>query len=259
LYLVAAIGKKRYEKRKIGKMAIAALVCATADVVSVILIYEGESKVKGTLCILIAVVEMFVGSRIAFGKQGFWFNGILLFAITAFLAGFFQIMPIRNAGLFCMLGTVLLPVANAVISEVFRSKQIQQDLYETKLYLNHSSQRLSAFMDTGNRLRLYGSRIPVVLVDETYLTDWIKAAEDAFPQKQVFLPYKGVGGKGILHGIRLHCEVLSENGRCIRGEVAAVAAEHRLFVGCRYQMILQPEVLSMVCVNDAQEGEKNVI
>ncbi len=259
LYLVGTIGKKRYEKRNKRRMAIAALVCAVADAASVVLLYGGESKVRGILFFLIAIAEFFIGSRIAFGKQGLWFNGVLLFVITAFLAGFFQVMPVRNAGLFCLLGTILLPIGNAVITELFRSKQIQNELYEVKLYLNHSSQSLAAFMDTGNRLRLYGSRVPVVLVDETYLTDWIKAAEVAFPQKQVFLPYKGVGGKGILHGIRLQCELLLENGRCIRGEVAAVAAEHRLFAGCRYQMILQPEVLSMVCVNDAQEGEKNVI
>jgi len=51
----------------------------------------------------------------------------------------------------------------------------------------------------------------------------------------------------------------AENGLRVAGEVAAVAVEHKLFHGCMYQMILQPEVLSMVCVTDTQEGESDVI
>ena len=51
----------------------------------------------------------------------------------------------------------------------------------------------------------------------------------------------------------------SENGQTVSGEVAAVAAEHKLFQGCDYQMILQPEVLAMEGVVAPQEGENNVI
>lgn len=114
-------------------------------------------------------------------------------------------------------------------------------------------------MDTGNRLRYYGSTLPVVLVDEMYLDKWIKAAEYYMPQKLVFIPYKGVGGKGLLRGVKLRLEVIPPEGDAVCGEVAAVAAEHRLFRGCEYQIILQPEVLNMKCVTDTQEGVHNVI
>ena len=118
---------------------------------------------------------------------------------------------------------------------------------------------MTAFMDTGNRLRLFGRNLPVVLVDEVYLNDWITVAEKTMPQKVVVLPYKGVGGKGLLRGIRLHLQLINDEGDVINGEVAAVAAEHRLFQGCEYQMILQPEVLTMTSVTNTQEGVHNVI
>lgn len=254
LYLVGTIGKKRFEKRKTKRILGAAFFCAVTDAVAVVLLY-GRGKVFGLWVFLFVLTEFFVGSRIAFGKQGVLQNGALLFVTTALLAGVFQIMPIKNVGLFCLFGTLLIPLLNAGIATLFRVKQIQNELYEAKLYRNEAEQCLSAFMDTGNRLRLYGSRIPVVLVDEIYLSEWLKEAQVYTPQKLVFLPYKGVGGKGLLHGIRLRCEIFLENGQRINGEVAAVAAEHKLFHGCRYQMILQPEVLSMVCVRNAQEGE----
>ena len=79
------------------------------------------------------------------------------------------------------------------------------------------------------------------------------------PHRLVILPYKGVGGKGFLYGVRLHCMVTTENGGRVSGEVAAVAAEHSLFHGCEYQMILQPEVLALEGVSDTREGEQNVI
>ena len=70
---------------------------------------------------------------------------------------------------------------------------------------------------------------------------------------------KGVGGKGLLKGIRLRLELTVSEEKIINGEVAAVAAEHRLFGKCNYQMILQPEVLTMTCVINTREGVQNVI
>ena len=256
LYLVGTVGKKRYEKRKKKRMIVSALVCALADAAAVMIM--GENGPYGVF-LMIAAAEFLIGSVIAFGKERLLLNAILLFAITAFLSGIFQLLPVKNVGLCCLLGTVLLPVITGVITVVFQRKQIQKELYKVKIYWKETNHNLSAFMDTGNRLHLYGSRSPVILVDETYLTEWIEEAKLVMPQKLVFLPYKGVGGRGLLHGVRLYCEVFTEHGQCIRGEVAAVAAEHRLFSGCEYRVILQPEVLSMVCVNDAQEGEKYVI
>ena len=132
-------------------------------------------------------------------------------------------------------------------------------MYKAKLCQGNEQKSLSAFMDTGNRLHFFGSSLPVVLVDEAYLNEWIKAAEHDMPQKLVFIPYKGVGGKGLLRGVKLRLEVTLREGEAVHGEVAAVAAEHRLFRGCDYQMILQPEVLIMKCVTDTQEGVHNVI
>ena len=99
--------------------------------------------------------------------------------------------------------------------------------------------------------------MPVVVVDEKYLTDWIKEAECFMPQKLVVLPYKGVGGTGLLQGVRVQCTLLSETGERTEREVAAVAAGHKLFQGCAYQMILQPEVIQ--CVKNTQEGAEHVV
>ena len=126
-------------------------------------------------------------------------------------------------------------------------------------YVKEMKRKICRLFWTPERLRYFGSDLPVILVDEAYLNEWIKAAERDMPQKLIFIPYKGVGGKGLLRGVRLRLEVSLRDGERIHGEVAAVAAEHRLFRNCDYQIILQPEVLSMNCVTDTQEGVHNVI
>ncbi|MDD5901032.1 MAG: sigma-E processing peptidase SpoIIGA [Lachnospiraceae bacterium] len=258
MYLVGTMIKLRNGKTKRGRIAAAAFCCAVPD--AVYLFFAGAETEKASLLFFgAAVLELVMGAWIAYGRKRIVRNTLLLFGVTVLLAGFFQIVPIKNIGLFCFLGTVLLPFLIAGLSSAFREKQTQKLLYEVRLCQNEEEQWLTAFLDTGNRLRLYGCHIPVVLVDEDYLKEWIKTAERMMPQKLVFLPYKGVGGKGILHGVRLHCVIPVEKEGTVAGEVAAVAAEHRLFQGCTYQMILQPEVLTMVCVRDTQEGERDVI
>lgn len=234
-------------------MVTAALLGALLDAVVLILFYSRSGMRIPAIYAFIAT-ELLISARIAYGKQGLLQNSLLLFVITALLAGLFQLIPVKHVGLFCMIGTLLLPCLVNGIRGLFRTRQVQQMLYEGVLYYNKQEKCMSAFMDTGNRLRFYGSGIPVVLVDEAVLSDWIKEAERIAPQKLVFLPYKGVGGKGLLRGVRLQCKIVTEKDGEINGEVAAVAAEHRLFHGCQYQMILQPEVLSMVCVRNTQEG-----
>ncbi len=257
LYLVGTVLKKRYGKIKHKRLMTASLVCAALDTGSIVLFCE--TSVSSIFFVFPAVVGIFLGARIAYGKQGILQNAVLVFAVSALFAGFFQLVPVRNVGLFCCIGTLCLPFCFAGVNGIFRTRQTQAAVYKARLYPWETEVCLSAFMDTGNRLRLYGSSVPVVLVDENYLTEWIKEAEKRMPQKLVLLPYKGVGGKGILHGVRLRMSLLLEDGRELSGEVAAMATEHRLFQGCMYQMILQPEVLSMVCVTNTQEGEKNVV
>lgn len=258
LYLGSTIRKKQQIRVKKGRLVAAALLGAGLDVVAMFLVFYWNGK-STPVIIVFVVTEFIVTARIAYGRQGILQNSLLLFGITALLAGVFQAIPVKHVGLFCVIGTLLLPGLVRGIWALFRTRQVQQMLYDGILYFNEQEKCMCAFMDTGNRLRLYGSGIPVVLVDEAYLSDWIKEAKETSPQKLVFLPYKGVGGKGLLQGVRLQCKIITEKDVGVKGEVAAVAAEHRLFHGCQYQMILQPEVLSMVCVRNTQEGEQNVV
>ena len=258
LYLGSTIGKKQQIKIKKRHLVSAALFGAGLDVVAMILLCEG-SGTGAWIMIVFVVAEFLVSARIAYGKHKVLQNSLLLFVITALLAGVFQLIPVKNVGLFCLTGTLLLPGFIHGITTLFRTKQVQQMLYEGVLYFGKQQKCMCAFMDTGNRLRLYGSSIPVVLVDERILSEWVKEAKEKIPQKLVYLPYKGVGGKGLLQGVRLQCKIITGSNGAVEGEVAAVVAEHRLFHGCQYQMILQPEVLSMVCVRNTQEGEQNVV
>ena len=251
-------GKQNTKKRKL-KIAAAALLCTLIDTILTIVVIVGKSRTGILQEIGIAAFEVFLAARIAFGKVNCVHNGLKLLCITALIAGIFQMIPIRNAGLLCLTGAMLLTVLPAGIVTIFKGKQTGIWMYEAKICHRNEEKCLSAFMDTGNRLRLYGSKLPVILVDETHLSEWISDAEYNMPQKLVFIPYKGVGGKGLLRGVRLWLEVTSPKGNVIRGEVAAVAAEHRLFRGCSYQMLLQPEVIAMECVTDTQEGVHNVI
>lgn len=259
LYLTGTILRNRNGKIRKRKLVTATLCCTGVDAALVLLLPELSIGTASVVSFGGAIIGLILGAGLAFGRMRILPNIFLLFGITALLAGFFQIVPIRNVGLFCFIGTLLLPILVNGITTLFRSKQTAKWMYEAKLYQNEEEKCFSAFLDTGNRLRLFGSSLPVVLVDEKYLTEWIKAAECTMPQKLVFLPYKGVGGRGLLQGVRLHCVITSENGQTVSGEVAAVAAEHSLFQGCEYRMILQPEVLTMEGVATPQKGENNVI
>lgn len=259
LYIVSFFSEKKNGKIKKRRLIAAAFGCALTDAgVMLGLSYGGTGNSCGGVT-GIALFELIVGAWIAYGKRNILRNSVLLFVVTALFAGVFQLIPIRNIGLFCLVGAVSLPFIIGGIASLFRVKQTQRSVYETRIFQNEEEKVLSALMDTGNRLRVFGSRIPVVLVDETYLMEWIKSAEKKTPEKLVFIPYKGVGGKGLLHGVRLDCELIPEEGKKISGEVAAVAAEHRLFHGCEYQMILQPEILALECVSSTQEGESHVV
>lgn len=259
LCLAGTILQSRTGKIKKRKLVVAAFCCAVMDTVSLIIFTVSETGVNFACRILLSVGGIFFGAWIAYGAQRIRKGSLLLFGVTTLMAGFFQILPVKNIGLFCLAGTLLFPFVISGLNMLFHTKQTQQFLYEAKLCMGTEVKSLCAFMDTGNRLRLPGSNMPVVLVEGSYLTEWIRTAETTMPQRLVILPYKGVGGKGFLYGVRLHCMVTTENGGRVSGEVAAVAAEHSLFRGCEYRMILQPEVFAMECANNAQEGENNVI
>ncbi len=259
MWLTGAVGKERFQKIKKGRLAIAALACALADAV-VFVLYCGAAVPFWQAGI--ALLELPFGALIAFGKRNLHGNSVLLLVVTMLLSGCFQLFPVRNAGLFCLFGCLVLPVLKAGAILLFRTKQTGASLYEVTLCREGEAFSSGALMDTGNRLRWYGGLMPVILVDETLLTAWIAEAEKTEPQKLLFLPYKGVGGTGLLRGIRVRCELRPDNETVIGGEVAAVTAEHKLFAGCAYRVILQPEVLSLPaleCVNETQEGERNAI
>ena len=259
LCLAGTILQGRSDKPKKGRWVLAAFACAVFDTVTVVLFSVTGGGEHIVLSFVAAGIGLFSGAWIAYGRQRVRKGSVLLLGVTALLAGLLHILPVKNTGLLCLVGTLLLPVLKRLVTGLFRTKQTQCFLYEAKLCLGTEEKCLSAFMDTGNRLRLPGSMLPVVLVDRTYLTEWIKTAERTMPQRLVFLPYKGVGGKGILQGVRLQCTLTLEDGHKVSGQVAAVAAEHSLFHGCEYRMILQPEVLAMECAETAREGEQYVI
>ena len=249
----------RSRKNRMRKLIMASLLCTVIDTTVAVVTVDTGKALSVPFAFGIVGAELFLAVIIAYGKRNGIHNGVRLLCITALMAGVFQMIPVRNVGLFCLAGTILLPVMHHGITMIFRGKQTGTWIYEAKLCQRNEEKSLSAFMDTGNRLRFFGSNLPVVLVDEAHLNEWIKAAEYDMPQKLVYIPYKGVGGKGLLRGVRLLLEVSLTEGESVHGEVAAVAAEHRLFRGCDYQMILQPEVLNMKCVTDTQEGVHNVI
>lgn len=244
----------RCDKTKKGRWVLAALCCALFDTVTMFFFCVSGIGEHITLNFIAAGLGLFLGAWIAYGKQKVIKGSVLLLGVTALMAGLLQMLPVKNTGLLCLVGTLLLPALMSLITRLFRAKQTQCFMYEVKLCQGAEEKHLTAFMDTGNRLRLPGSAMPVVLVDREYITEWMKTAEQTMPQKLVFLPYKGVGGKGILQGVRLHCILTREDGHKVSGEVAAVAAEHSLFQGCEYRMILQPEVMTMECVGATQEG-----
>ncbi|MCH5272207.1 MAG: sigma-E processing peptidase SpoIIGA [Lachnospiraceae bacterium] len=274
LMLAGAIGRSRYKKVRKRRIAAVSALCTLLDAGWLVLF---GFRFTGIMTAA-ALVELVLAAWLAFGKTRVVQNSIVLFFVTVVLSGIFQILPFQNVGLFCCVGSLLLPLLETGFYALTAARQTRETLFSAALCRNGKERELSALMDTGNRLRLYGSSLPVVVVEEKYIVDWMKEAEQTEPQKLVFLPYKGVGGTGLLRGVRLECTLRCKTGETIGGEVAAVAAKQALFAGCEYQMLLQPEVLrlpvkkekrwennqrqegkTMVCVKDTQEGEKNVV
>lgn len=257
--LVGTVLRIPHNGQKYRRPLLASLCCTGMDVLALVLFSGSSNGRNGLMVTLITVTEFILGAWIAYGRKKSLSGGILLFVITALFSGLFQLLPVRNTGLFCLTGALVFPCITAGIRLLFRTKRTQNWLFEAHLIREGEEKVLSAFLDTGNRLRLYGSGVPVVVVDGMYLAEWMKKAESTTPQKLVFLPYRGVGGKGLLYGVRLECMLNLGDGRKIFREVAAVAAEHNLFRGCSYQMILQPEVFSTECEMDIRKGETHVV
>lgn len=272
--LTGAIGKNRYKKVKKCRIAAASALCTLIDAVLLVLFGYRFTGIRTGA----APAELLLAAWTAFGKKCVVQNGIILFFVTAALSAVFRILPFQNVGLFCCVGSLVLPLLKAGFCSLAAARQTREVIVPAALCRNGKEQKLSAFMDTGNRLHLYGSSLPVVVVEEKYIIDWIKEAGQEEPQKLVFMPYKGVGGTGLLHGVRVYFRMWRGSAGVIGGEVAAVAAGDELFSGCEYQMLLQPEVLKLpaerenrredgqrqkgktvVCVKDTQEGEKNVV
>lgn len=244
LELVAVIRYRRNKKIYGKRMFAGALTGAVADAIFLIGLYRILVKGVG-ITLLFVFIELVIVVLIAFGRRKIIGNTLLLIGTTMFLSGFASAFPVRNAGLICMAGSILIPLVNAGVKELFHNKQTEESLRQSEISNGREQRRLTALMDTGNRLRLYGTGIPVVLVDEKYVKEWVEEARIMTPQKYVILSYKGVGGRGLLQGVRVQCKIFGDNQKVLSGEVAAVAAEHRLFLGCEYQMLLQPEVLEL--------------
>ncbi len=244
LELVAVIQYRRNRKAYGKRMLAGALMGAVADAVILIGLYRIFVNSMG-IALLFVLTELVLVVLIAFGRRKLIGNTLLLMGATMFLSGFASAFPVQNIGLFCMAGSILLPLVNAGVKELFHNKQTEVSLRQSEISNGREQRRLTALMDTGNRLRLYGTGIPVVLVDEEYVKEWVEEAKITAPQKYVVLPYKGVGGRGLLQGVRVQCKIFGDDQKVLSGEVAAVAAEHRLFSGCEYQMLLQPEVLEL--------------
>lgn len=254
------VGAEYIEKKK--RRVAGALFGTGVDVVVLVLLFE---KITGFTpgYMGIGFVQLLLSAWISFGRRKLLQNTMVLLVITVLFSGVFQMIPGGNAGLYCLVGCFVFPLVKKGAESFFRAKQTNCALYEVCLIYQGEEQKFTALMDTGNRLRLPGSRIPVVLAEEDCLSKWMENAKEHSPEKLVFVPYKGVGGKGLLYGIRVRYRICPETGnhvkasqteichaetrpteiRSAEGEVAVVAAEHRLFEGCEYRMILQPEVL----------------
>ena len=192
--------------------------------------------------IVLAAADLVIASVIAFGKYRVIRTAGILFLATALLGGVFSTFRIRNTGLFCLGGCVLLAFGKGIAEHAKRRTTEQGFRYMVKLWFAGEERSFSAFLDTGNRLKLHGSDAPVMVAGKRCIEDWVKKAELFLPQKYICLPFCGVGGKGLLFGVRAECRITKEDGRVVyEGKTAVVNADLKQFAEKGFDLLLQPE------------------
>lgn len=227
--------RKKHQRKRI---VAAAFVCSMADIIGIFLLHSDASEAR----LLFSAGELVWAVYFSFGKKRICRNTIGLLMMTMLLGGCFSLFKVRNTGLFCFFGGVLFLFVEMYVQKLWKKNTERGYLYETRLSFEGESREYTAYLDTGNRLKLYGSSLPVIVAREEQIEDWVIKSKLLCPQKYICLPFHGVGGKGLLYGVRVDCEITKEQGGCVyHGMAAVVGTQTRLFFGREYELLLQPE------------------
>lgn len=197
---------------------------------------------------------MILAVWLAFGKKRILWNTTRLVLITAFLAGVLSLFPEKSTIFLCFFAVLTTIVGSFLMKKFIFEHQTNASIYAVSLCFLSKTRVLYGFLDSGNRLRLPGSSLPVLVADEKLFREWLALAHTFCPQKLCVLPFHGVGGKGLLKGIKMGARMENQQEYT---EVAVVMAEHSLFRKKEYQMLLQTELLSQQ--KKCMEGEHHVI
>lgn len=246
LCIVRLLSYRNRQKKTVHIAGVAAL-CTLLDLCGILFIGNYRIFVR----YLFAAGEILLAVLLAFGQEGLLPNGVSLFFVTVLFGGFFSLFARRNTGLFCLGAFLLFFVTRRLLSGIRQRKLEQGYTYEVSMRFMEEQRDGTAFLDTGNRLRLFGSSLPVIVARKGCLGDWIEKARDCCPQNYLCLPFHSVGGNGLFYGVKVECRVVSESGGLVfSGRAAVVGTDDKLFLGRKYDLLLQPEFLA--------DGDKSV-
>ena len=209
LFITSMILKRKTTRIRI---IVASLVGALYGVLDVIL---GLRRVWGVIfCIFFTVlmcVIAFFGAKV----KGILVSSVLLLGVGATLGGtmslvyslfnkvFSEIIKnVRPSDAYNGARFFLIASVSATVSIIFArifSKEKNNKTATLKIDYDGAEYTFSALVDTGNKLCDPLSQKPVILVsNSTKIAKFIKEKDDKYKR---FIPYKDVGGEGILKGV----------------------------------------------------------
>lgn len=123
-------------------------------------------------------------------------------------------------------------------------KEPLENIYELQLEFGEEKVCIHALMDTGNRLYVPGTRLPVSLVEKSLLENYLKNTKKDEPL--LIIPFHSVGcDHGILYGVRADAVVIGKDQKIWKHTKAVIGIyPGRFSQKGAYQAILHPDMVS---------------
>ncbi|MGN0159159.1 MAG: sigma-E processing peptidase SpoIIGA [Brotaphodocola sp.] len=229
-----------------SRMFLAALFGALAACVWLIFLTVTESETSRFLGRLLFLTGICAGMlRIAFGKMKsgtFWRSLAGFWIAAAAVGGFFEVIfDCEERSFFhflcCVAGVYC--GGKAVILFLQREQSLQKNLYEVTLYYQGNCTKVTALLDSGNRLyEPYGHQ-PVHVVSDKVIRELCHTCNH-----MIYIPFSSVGTEhGVLPGMRMDNMEVRKDGRLVRSlkHPWVAISSQPLSVGRKYEMLLHGE------------------
>ncbi len=194
------------------------------------------------------ILTALVMIRVGFGKQPvrMYRKAFVFLYISAFLmSGILQLFRpyMDTMSLFFVIASAAYAVLKGIQSLWENIQGEQKRICEVLLIQNEKKCRVRALLDTGNLLTDPVTKEPVCVADAQMITAFLGENIDKDSLKLHYLPFRSVGGNGVIPVIRIRQMQITEK-RTIQVENPLLAISRgKLSEEEDYQMILNPDIV----------------